>query len=76
MRTRTFINREQKNLSRCMINASVVEGTLLKISEIAGSTIKYKLFLLQLKSKNFLTDPSHIKMKVSSVWTESDRLTT
>jgi hypothetical protein len=54
------VNRVQKNVSHFMIDASVVEGTVRKGSEIAGRTIKYKLFLLQLKSKNFLTDPSHI----------------
>ena len=58
-----------------MTDASVVEGTLRKRNEIAGSTITHNLFLLQLKSKNFLTYPSHINLKVSSLWTEIDRFT-
>ena len=57
-----------------MINASVAEWNLQNSSGIAGSTITYKVFFLQLKCKNFLPDPSHIKMKGSSVWNELDRL--
>lgn len=59
-----------------MINASVAEWNWRNSSGIAGSTVTYEVFLLQLKCKNFLTDPSHIKMKGSSVWTKLDRLTT
>jgi hypothetical protein len=43
-------------------DSSVVTGALRKSSGIASNTAEYKLFLLGLKSKNFLTDPSRIKV--------------